>query len=123
MEIDLRYQFLTDLLLTLHVAVVVFVIGGLPLIIGGNLRIWRWVNILVQARSSCVDRGHFGGGLDGRHLSPHQSRNVAAHEGAGKYLQRRLNRTLASMAALLRSSIMGILEISLQPGALNRGFS
>ena len=37
-------QLLADAVLTLHVAVVVFVVGGLVLIIGGNLRGWRWVN-------------------------------------------------------------------------------
>ena len=40
------YQVLADVVLTLHVAVVAFVIGGLVLIIIGNLRNWRWVNTL-----------------------------------------------------------------------------
>lgn len=31
-------------MLTLHVALVVFVIGGLLVVIVGNLRAWRWVN-------------------------------------------------------------------------------
>lgn len=35
---------LSDLVLLLHAAVVLFVVGGLPLIIGGNLAGWRWVN-------------------------------------------------------------------------------
>jgi hypothetical protein len=30
--------------LSLHVALVVFVIGGLLVILAGNLRAWRWVN-------------------------------------------------------------------------------
>lgn len=34
------------MVLSLHVAVVVFVVGGLALIIVGNLRAWRWVNVL-----------------------------------------------------------------------------
>ena len=38
------YQALADAVLALHVAVVVFVIGGLVLIVIGNLRSWRWVN-------------------------------------------------------------------------------
>ena len=38
------YQTLADAVLALHVAVVVFVVGGLILIIAGNLRGWRWVN-------------------------------------------------------------------------------
>jgi hypothetical protein len=35
---------LADAVLTLHVAIVVFVIGGLVVIVIGNLRGWRWVN-------------------------------------------------------------------------------
>ncbi|HPF27615.1 MAG TPA: DUF2784 domain-containing protein [Steroidobacteraceae bacterium] len=38
------YQLLADLVLTLHVAIVLFVIGGLAAIIIGNLRGWRWAN-------------------------------------------------------------------------------
>ncbi len=38
------YQTLADAVLTLHVGIVVFVIGGLVLIVIGNLRSWRWVN-------------------------------------------------------------------------------
>jgi len=33
-----------DLILLLHFAVVVFVVGGLVLIIAGNMRGWHWVN-------------------------------------------------------------------------------
>jgi polyferredoxin len=40
------YALLADIVLTLHVAVVVFVVGGLVLVIAGNLRGWRWVNAL-----------------------------------------------------------------------------
>jgi hypothetical protein len=38
------WQLLADLVLVLHLAVVVFVGGGLVLIVAGNLRHWRWVN-------------------------------------------------------------------------------
>jgi polyferredoxin len=38
------YQLLADVVLAVHVAVVVFVVGGLVVIIIGNLRAWRWVN-------------------------------------------------------------------------------
>jgi hypothetical protein len=41
---DLPYQLLADVVLTLHFAVVVFVVGGLVLVIIGNLGSWRWVN-------------------------------------------------------------------------------
>jgi hypothetical protein len=40
------YQLLADGVLSLHLAIVAFVIGGLVVIIAGNLRGWRWVNAL-----------------------------------------------------------------------------
>ncbi len=40
------YQLLANVVLTLHLALVAFVIAGLVLIIVGNLRHWRWVNNL-----------------------------------------------------------------------------
>ena len=40
------YQLLADAVLSLHVALVLFVVGGLVLIIAGNLAGWRWVNVL-----------------------------------------------------------------------------
>ena len=46
MNNSLPYQFLADAVLLLHVAIVVFVVGGLACIIVGNLRAWRWVNAL-----------------------------------------------------------------------------
>ncbi len=46
MNESLPYQLLADVVLSLHVAIVAFVIGGLILIIIGNLRSWRWVNAL-----------------------------------------------------------------------------
>lgn len=41
---ELPYQLLADAVLTLHAAVVVFVVAGLVLIVVGNLRNWWWVN-------------------------------------------------------------------------------
>lgn len=38
------YRLLADAVLILHFAIVVFVIGGLVLIVLGNLRAWAWVN-------------------------------------------------------------------------------
>ena len=46
MRADMAYQLLADIVLTLHVAVVVFVVGGLVLVLAGNLRGWCWVNHL-----------------------------------------------------------------------------
>ena len=43
---SLPYQFLADAVLVVHVALVAFVIGGLLLVIVGNLRQWHWVNTL-----------------------------------------------------------------------------
>ena len=40
------YQLLADLVLTLHFALVAFVVGGLVLIVIGNFRSWHWVNAL-----------------------------------------------------------------------------
>ncbi len=41
------YQVFADLVLVLHFAVVVFVVGGLVLVLLGNWRHWRWVNGLL----------------------------------------------------------------------------
>jgi hypothetical protein len=38
------YQLLADAVLVVHFAVVVFVVGGLVLIVAGNWFGWRWVN-------------------------------------------------------------------------------
>ncbi|MDI1274510.1 DUF2784 domain-containing protein [Polaromonas sp.] len=40
------WQWLADIVLALHVAVVAFVVGGLLLVLAGNLWGWRWVNAL-----------------------------------------------------------------------------
>jgi len=42
----LPYQLLADVVLSLHVALVIFIVGGLVLIIAGNFAGWRWVNVL-----------------------------------------------------------------------------
>jgi hypothetical protein len=46
MSESLPYQLLADLVLTLHFALVAFVVGGLVLVIVGNLIGWRRVNAL-----------------------------------------------------------------------------
>ena len=38
------YRLLADVVLSIHFAVVVFVVGGLVLIVIGNWRRWRWVD-------------------------------------------------------------------------------
>ncbi|MBK9608217.1 MAG: DUF2784 domain-containing protein [Betaproteobacteria bacterium] len=42
----LTWQLLADAVLSLHVAIVVFVVGGLVVIVAGNLAGWRWINAL-----------------------------------------------------------------------------
>lgn len=44
---ELPYRALADAVLLLHAAVVVFVVGGLPLILVGNRVGWAWVNGLA----------------------------------------------------------------------------
>lgn len=46
MPASLSYQLLADAVLVLHFAVVLFVVGGLLLIVAGNLLAWHWVNSL-----------------------------------------------------------------------------
>ena len=41
---DSSYQLLADAVLALHVGIVAFVVGGLVLVVVGNLRLWSWVN-------------------------------------------------------------------------------
>ena len=40
------FQLLANAVLALHLAVVLFVVGGLLLVLAGNLRRWHWVNAL-----------------------------------------------------------------------------
>lgn len=42
----LPYRLLADAVLVLHFSVVVFVVGGLLLVVAGNMRGWPWVNRL-----------------------------------------------------------------------------
>lgn len=44
MNPPLPYPLLADAVLILHAALVLFVVGGLALIVAGNLRGWGWVN-------------------------------------------------------------------------------
>jgi len=41
------YRLLADVVLLVHLVVVVFVVGGLVLILIGNARHWRWINMLL----------------------------------------------------------------------------
>jgi Protein of Unknown function (DUF2784) len=44
MSAAVAWQLLADAVLLLHLGIVVFVVGGLLLIVAGNLLAWRWVN-------------------------------------------------------------------------------
>ena len=44
MSSAIGFKTLADIVLSAHVLVVLFVVGGLVLIVAGNLRGWRWVN-------------------------------------------------------------------------------
>ena len=46
MNDSLPYQLLADVVLSLHVAIVLFIIGGLVFVVVGNFRGWRWANSL-----------------------------------------------------------------------------
>jgi len=47
MELAVPYALLANAVLVLHVAVVLFVVGGLVLVVAGNLLLgWAWVNAL-----------------------------------------------------------------------------
>ncbi|KQT10448.1 DUF2784 domain-containing protein [Ramlibacter sp. Leaf400] len=41
------YRLLADAVLVLHLGIVLFVVGGLVLVVAGNARGWRWVNSLA----------------------------------------------------------------------------
>lgn len=43
----MAYSLLADAVLVLHVAVVVFVVGGMLAVLVGNGRGWRWVNLAL----------------------------------------------------------------------------
>ncbi len=46
MNLSIPYRLLADLVLSVHVAIVLFVVGGLVLVVVGNWWHWRWVNAL-----------------------------------------------------------------------------
>ncbi len=46
MSESLPFQLLADVVLALHVALVLFVVGGLVLVVIGNVLKWPWVNAL-----------------------------------------------------------------------------
>lgn len=46
MSSSLPFQLLADAVLILHIALALFVVGGLVVVVAGNLLKWQWVNLL-----------------------------------------------------------------------------
>ncbi len=46
MNLFIAHRLLADAVLLVHLAIVLFVVGGLMLVVVGNWRRWRWVNAL-----------------------------------------------------------------------------
>ena len=44
MQKSLPFELLANAVLVLHVSIVLFVVGGLVLVVAGNLLSWKWVN-------------------------------------------------------------------------------
>lgn len=44
MNDEFPYRLAADIVLAVHAAVVVFVVGGLVVVVAGNVRGWHWVN-------------------------------------------------------------------------------
>jgi hypothetical protein len=57
MEGSHAYRLLADAVLLVHLAVVLFVVGGLVAVFAGNLRRWRWVNAQLFRISHLVAIG------------------------------------------------------------------
>jgi hypothetical protein len=84
------YQALADAVLVLHLAVVVFVVGGLLAIVAGSLAAWQWVDRLWFRAA------HLG------------AIAVVVVQGRHRRLQHRLHRTLGSIDPVLRSADLGL---------------
>jgi polyferredoxin len=96
----LPYRLLADVVLSLHVAIVVFVVGGLVLIVVGNLRAWRWVNALwfrgvhVAAIAVVVAAAWFGAVCPFTSLEMWLRAKARAATYAGSFIEHWLQRIL-----------------------------
>lgn len=93
-------QWLADGVLLLHVAIVVFVIGGLVLVVAGNLRGWPWVNSLwfrlahLAAIGIVVAEAWFGIVCPLTTLEMHLRRQAGGTGYAGSFIEHWLQRLL-----------------------------
>ena len=94
------YQLLADVVLTLHFAIVVFVVGGLVLTLVGNLRTWRWVNGLwfrsahLAAVAVVVAQAWFGAVCPLTSLEMWLRANARAAAYRGSFIEHWLQRIL-----------------------------
>jgi polyferredoxin len=99
------YQLLADAVLSLHVAFVVFVVGGLVVIVTGNLRNWRWVNALwfrlahLAAIAVVVAEAWFGAVCPLTSLEMWLRARARAPTYAGSFIEHWLQRILYYEAA------------------------
>jgi hypothetical protein len=97
---DAPYQLLADAVLSLHVAIVVFVVGGLVFIIVGNLCAWDWVNALwfrvahLAAIAIVVAEAWFGAVCPLTSLEMWLRAKARATTYAGTFIEHWLQRTL-----------------------------
>ena len=100
MNEPLPYQILADVVLSLHVAIVVFVVGGLVFIIAGNLRAWHGANVLwfraahLTAIAVIVAEAWFGAVCPLTALEMWLRSNARATTYTGNFIQYWLQRIL-----------------------------
>jgi hypothetical protein len=104
----LHYPLLADAVLAMHVAIVVFVGGGLFAIIVGNLRNWRWVNALwfrsvhLAAILIVIAEAWLGA------VCPLTTLEMRLRQGRSGDVCRKLHRALAATHSVLRRPALGL---------------
>jgi hypothetical protein len=118
----LPYQLLADMVLMVHVAIVAFVVGGLVLIVVGNLRAWSWVNALwfrlahLAAIAVVVTQAWLGAvcPLTTAEMWLRARAGAPTYEGSfvGHWLQRILYHEAPAWAFVLAYSLFGLLVVA-----------
>jgi len=130
----LPYQLLADVVLSLHFALVAFVIAGLVLTIIGNLSAWRWVNALafrlahLAAIAVVVAQSWFGATCPLTALEMWLRLRAGAAGYAGSFIEHWLHQLLyydaPSWVFTLAYSLFGLLVVAtwwlFPPGARHR---
>ncbi len=116
------YQLLADAVLALHFALVVFVAGGLVLVVAGNLRRWRWVNLFwfrllhLAAIAIVVAEAWFGATCPLTSLEMWLRAQARASTYAGSFIEHWLHRVLFYEAPpwvfVLGYSLFGLLVVA-----------